>query len=101
MLLISVNNYLKPLENLSSFKSGVKTFLFVTSFNLDGEIVFSLFYIYILCMYTDSDGDGDGGDSNCGGGGDIDGGDDVFPIDVCLCHMQLTVWVLMIVSHYF
>lgn len=26
-------------------------------------------------MYTDSDGDGDGGDSNCGGGGDIDGGD--------------------------
>lgn len=52
-------------------------------------------------MYTDSDGDGDGGDSNCGGGGNIDGGDDVFPIDVCLCHMQLTVWILMIVSHYF
>lgn len=43
---------------------------------------------------------GVGGDSNCGGGGDIDGGDDVFPIDVCLCHMQLTVWILMIVSHY-
>lgn len=43
---------------------------------------------------------GAGGDSNCGGGGDIDGGDDVFPIDVCLCHMQLTVWILMIVSHY-
>lgn len=37
---------------------------------------------------------GAGGDSNCGGGGDV------FPIDVCLCHMQLTVWILMIVSHH-
>lgn len=52
------------------------------------RLSFHFFYIYILCMYTDSDGD-------------IDGGDDVFPIDVCLCHMQLTVWILMIVSHYF
>lgn len=93
MLLISVKKLpetLKSAPNLSSFKSGVKTFLFVTSLPL-----FCVCTLTVMAMMM-----GTGGDSNCGGGGDIDGGDDVFPIDVCLCHMQLTVWILMIVSHY-
>lgn len=29
------------------------------------------------------------------GGGD----DDVFAIDICLCHVQLTVCILLMVSH--
>lgn len=50
MLLISVKNYLKPWSLLQILVLLSQVLM----------IVFSLFYIYILCMYTDSDGDDDG-----------------------------------------